>query len=203
MKMPVSLKRCRRDARHGAGGLRAQERLQEGLARQRRQANMQLAIEYMKLGKIGVSRDFIERALSGDPDNPSVQMTAGMIYERLGDMPKAERAYSTAAHSGKATRTSRTAMRDSCAAPARAAAGEKLFNEVARNPLYQTPEVALVNAGVCVRQQGRLVDAPSATSTARWRSGRTCPRPCCSSEHRSSTAATPRRRARPCSAIWR
>jgi type IV pilus assembly protein PilF len=38
-------------------------------------------------------------------------------------------------------------------------AGEKLFDQVARNPLYQTPEVALVNAGVCVRSAGNLLDA--------------------------------------------
>jgi type IV pilus assembly protein PilF len=30
---------------------------------------------------------------------------------------------------------------------------------VVRNPLYTTPEVALVNAGVCVRSAGNLLDA--------------------------------------------
>ena len=50
-------------------------------------------------------------------------------------------------------------MPDSCAAPARPRRARKLFAEVARNPLYQTPEVALVNAGVCVRGAGDLVDA--------------------------------------------
>ena len=34
-----------------------------------------------------------------------------------------------------------------------------MFNNVARNPLYQTPAVALVNAGVCVRGAGDLLDA--------------------------------------------
>jgi type IV pilus assembly protein PilF len=41
----------------------------------------------------------------------------------------------------------------------KAVEGEKLFAEVARSPLYQTPEVALTNAGVCVRATGDLVDA--------------------------------------------
>ena len=39
------------------------------------------------------------------------------------------------------------------------AAGEKLFLEVARSPLYQTPEVALLNAGVCVGGAGDVLDA--------------------------------------------
>jgi len=50
---------------------------------------MQLAIEYMKMGKLASSRDYMERALSDDPGNPDVQMTAGMVYERLLDMRKA------------------------------------------------------------------------------------------------------------------
>ncbi len=41
----------------------------------------------------------------------------------------------------------------------KATAGEKLFNEVAVNPLYQTPEVAVVNAGVCVGNNGNQIDA--------------------------------------------
>ena len=41
----------------------------------------------------------------------------------------------------------------------KAAAGEKLFLEVARNPIYPTPEVALLNAGVCVGAAGDVVDA--------------------------------------------
>ena len=34
-----------------------------------------------------------------------------------------------------------------------------MFAQVAHSPLYQTPEVALVNAGVCVRSTGDMVDA--------------------------------------------
>jgi type IV pilus assembly protein PilF len=41
----------------------------------------------------------------------------------------------------------------------KAAEGEKLFLSVADNPLYQTPEIALTNAGVCSRSVGDVVDA--------------------------------------------
>ena len=54
--------------------------------------NMQLALEYLRLGKMTESRDTIERALEQNPGSPDVQMTAGLIYERLNDMPKADRA---------------------------------------------------------------------------------------------------------------
>ena len=121
--------------------------------------NVQLAIEYMKLGKLAASRDFMERALSEDPGNPDVQMTAGLVYERLNDMPKAERAYSTGYRLGKKDPNIDNSYAGFLCRTGKAVAGEKLFAEVARNPLYQTPEVALVNAGVCVRATGDMVDA--------------------------------------------
>jgi type IV pilus assembly protein PilF len=121
--------------------------------------NMQLAIEYLKLGKLASSRDFMERALSQDPGNPDVQMTAGLVYERLNDMPNAERTYSTGYRLGKKDPNIQNTYAGFLCRTGKAVPGEKLFAEVARNPLYQTPEVALVNAGVCVRGTGDVVDA--------------------------------------------
>jgi type IV pilus assembly protein PilF len=121
--------------------------------------NMQLAIEYMKLGKLANSRDLMERALTEDPGNPDVQMTAGLVYERLNEMSKAERAYSTGYRLGKGDPNIQNTYAGFLCRTGKAVAGEKLFAEVARNPLYQTPEVALVNAGVCVRATGDVVDA--------------------------------------------
>jgi type IV pilus assembly protein PilF len=121
--------------------------------------DMQLAIEYMKLGKLAESRDFIERALSENPGNPNVQMTAGLVYERLNEPSKAERAYTAGYRLGKGDPNIANTYAGYLCRTGKTAAGEKLFDQVARSPLYQTPEVALVNAGVCVRGTGDLVDA--------------------------------------------
>jgi len=121
--------------------------------------NMQLAIEYMKLGKLAASRDFIEQALREDPTNADVQMTAGLVYERVNDMPKAERAYATGFRLGKGDPNIQNTYASFLCTTGKAVEGEKLFAEVARSPLYQTPEVALTNAGVCLRTTGDLVDA--------------------------------------------
>jgi type IV pilus assembly protein PilF len=122
-------------------------------------ANMQLAIEYMKLGQLANARDCIERALSENSSNPDVQATAGLVYERLNEMNKAERAYENAARLSKNDPSIDNSYAGFLCRTGKIAAGEKMFNEVARNPLYQTPAVALVNAGVCVRSAGNLVDA--------------------------------------------
>jgi type IV pilus assembly protein PilF len=121
--------------------------------------NVQLAIEYMKLNKLADSRQFVERALSEDPGNADVQLAAGLVYERLLETSKAERAYATAARLGKNDPNIQNDYAGFLCRTGKNAAGEKLFVEVARNPLYQTPEVALVNAGVCVRSTGNMVDA--------------------------------------------
>jgi type IV pilus assembly protein PilF len=123
------------------------------------QGNMQLSIEYMKLGKLMESRNFIEKALSQDPQNPDVQMTAGLVYERLRDTDKAERGYSTAYRLGKGDPNIVNAYAGFLCRTGKAQAGEKLFVQVADSPLYQTPEVALVNAGVCLRSTGDVLDA--------------------------------------------
>ena len=121
--------------------------------------DMQLAIEYMKMGRLASARDYIEQALNLDPGNPNVQMTAGLVYERLNDMHKAERAYLASYRLGKGDPNIQNTYAGFLCRTGKASAGEKLFNEIAANPLYQTPEVALVNAGVCVAGTGDVVDA--------------------------------------------
>jgi type IV pilus assembly protein PilF len=122
-------------------------------------ANMQLAIEYMKIGQLANSRECIEKALKEDSSNPNVQETAGLVYERVDEMSKAEHAFQTAMRLGNKDPSIANSYAGFLCRTGKTAAGEKLFLEVAHNPLYQTPEVALVNAGVCARSSGDLLDA--------------------------------------------
>jgi len=122
-------------------------------------ANMQLAIEYMKLGQLSNSRECIEKALSEDSSNADVQVTAGLVYERINEMSKAEHAYDAANRLGKGDPNIANTYAVFLCRTGKTAAGEKLFQEVAVNPLYQTPWVALGNAGACARSSGDLVTA--------------------------------------------
>jgi type IV pilus assembly protein PilF len=122
-------------------------------------ANMQLAIEYMRLNQLANARDCIERALSEDASNADVQATAALVYERLNDPGKAQRSYENAMRLGKNDPRIANSFAGFLCRTGKTSAGEKMFNDVARNPLYTTPEVALVNAGVCVRSAGNLLDA--------------------------------------------
>jgi type IV pilus assembly protein PilF len=130
------------------------------------EANMQLAIEYMRLGQLANSRERIEKALKEDSSNPIVQETAGLVYERVQEMSKAEHAFQTAMRLGKQDPDIANSYAGFLCRTGKTAAGEKLFLEVAQSPLYQTPEVALVNAGVCARSSGDLLDADKYFSRA-------------------------------------
>ena len=165
---------------------------------------MQMAIEYMRINNLARARERIERALNEEPDNANVQETAGLVYERLNEMPKARAGHSTApCGSARTIRTSRTAMPASCAAPARRPRARRSSSRSRSNPVYQTPEVALVNAGVCVARhrrcgrrgalfQARAGDpAEHARGAARDRA------------ISRSSAAMRSRRSNTCSAIWR
>jgi type IV pilus assembly protein PilF len=122
-------------------------------------ANMQMAIEYMRLNQLEHARDRIERALGEAPDNANVQVTAGLVYERLNEIPKAKHAFSAGARLGKQDPAIQNSYAGFLCRTGKTAEGEKLFVEVAKNPLYQTPEVALLNAGVCTGSAGDVVDA--------------------------------------------
>ena len=123
------------------------------------ETDMQLAIEFLKEGKMTESRDAIERALAENAASADVQMTAGLIYERLNEARKAEHAYSTGYRLGKGDPNIQNNYAGYLCRSGKAPEGEKLFAQVAHSPLYKTPEVALVNAGVCVRSTGDMVDA--------------------------------------------
>ncbi|NNM60954.1 MAG: type IV pilus biogenesis/stability protein PilW [Steroidobacteraceae bacterium] len=117
--------------------------------------NVQLAIAYMQRDKLAVARHFIDRALREDSHNATVQATAGLIYERLGETSKARRAYTEAARLGKADPDVMNTYGGYLCRNHHYDEGVKVFRAAIANPLYQTPEVAMVNAGVCLEGAGK------------------------------------------------
>jgi type IV pilus assembly protein PilF len=122
-------------------------------------ANMKMALEYLRVNNLAPARDRIERALGEAPDNADVQETAGLVYERLNDLPKAKHAFSAAARLGKNDPNILNSYAGFLCRTGKTAEGEKLFIEVAKDPVYRTPEVALLNAGVCLGSSGDVVDS--------------------------------------------
>jgi type IV pilus assembly protein PilF len=106
------------------------------------------------------AREKIDRALEQNEDNPTTQMAAGFIYDRLDDKRKAKSHFE---------RAIRLAGKDNPDVVANSATffclngeikrGEELLLQAANSPLYANPAVAYTNAGRCARVDGRPQDA--------------------------------------------
>jgi type IV pilus assembly protein PilF len=118
--------------------------------------NARLGIEYMKQGQLAIAREKIEKALRQNPRDPSVQVSAGIMYEQLREPGVAERHYRQALKLERDNPEVQNALGAFLCRNGEAKEGEAMFLKAARNPLYRTPEVAYTNAGVCARRNGRL-----------------------------------------------
>jgi len=123
--------------------------------------NARLAVEYMKQGQLATAREKIEKALVQNPKDPSVQFGAGLLYEQLREPDRAERHYRQALRLEPDNPDAQNALGAFLCRNGQATKGEATFMQAAANPLYQTPEVAYTNAGVCARRAGRLAEAES------------------------------------------
>jgi type IV pilus assembly protein PilF len=123
------------------------------------QVNTQLAMAYMREGDLATARDKLEKALAQDPDTATTQMTAGFLYDRLGEDKKAESYFERAV---KLSKNDPIVLNNYAAFLCRKGdkkVGEAYFLQAAANPIYRTPEVAYANAGRCARADGRPQDA--------------------------------------------
>ena len=121
--------------------------------------NAQLAVAYLKQNDIAVAREKIEKALLQNPKDASVQMSAGLVYERLQDADRADGHYSAALKLEPTNPDVQNIYAVFLCRNGHAAQGQKAFEQAARNPAYTTPEVAYSNAGVCARGGGDLAHA--------------------------------------------
>ncbi len=118
--------------------------------------NARLAMEYLKREQLVVAREKVEKALVQNPRDVTVQLAAGLVYERLLDKKRAEKHFRQALRSDADSPEAQNALGAFLCRNREHARGEAMFVKAARNPVYRTPEVAYTNAGVCARSAGRL-----------------------------------------------
>jgi type IV pilus assembly protein PilF len=138
----------------------------ENVAQDAAADNVQLAVAYMQEGNLQRAKEKIERALQEDPLNPNAHSVMAMFYARINDPKKAESEY-------------REAMRLAPNDPGqvlfygvylcdqhRVDEGITKMLQVARSPLYRTPEAAYTDMGVCLLTAHRDDEAESAFKRA-------------------------------------
>jgi type IV pilus assembly protein PilF len=121
--------------------------------------NARLAMEYLKRGQLQTAQEKINKALEQNPKDVNVQMSAGLVYERLKETKQAEKHFRQAIHEDPKSPEAQNALGAFFCRNKQQAKGEEMFVKAAANPLYRTPFVAYTNAGVCARSAGNLEQA--------------------------------------------
>jgi type IV pilus assembly protein PilF len=121
--------------------------------------NAQLAVAYLKQNDVVTAKEKIDKALTQNSADAAVQMSAGLVYERLEQPDKADRFFNAALRLDPHNPDMINNYAVFLCRRGQYAQGQKLFEQAARSPSYTTPEVAYANAGVCARSAKNLPQA--------------------------------------------
>jgi len=121
--------------------------------------NVQLGTAYLQQGNYPVAREKLERALEQNPKDPNVHTSLGLLYDRVGESKLADKHFREALRLAPDKPDLSNNYAVYLCKNGRVDEGVERFTAVAANRYYQTPEVALTNAGVCLRSAKRLDEA--------------------------------------------
>lgn len=123
----------------------------------RAQIRMQLAVGYYQEGKYEIALDEIKQALIADPSYADAFGLRALTYTAMGHLPLADENYQQALrlkpNNPDLANNYGTFL---CQSLDRPDAAMKHFDMALKNPAYQTPINAMVNAGVCSLKSKKL-----------------------------------------------
>jgi type IV pilus assembly protein PilF len=143
------------------GGQAKREAASMGVDQQSSPADLyvNMASAYYQRGHLDAALERGLRAIHEDKRNADAHYVLAIIYRRLGKPADAERHFGEALRLEPDNPEFLNAHGTSLCAERRYNEAIDLFNKAVTNTLYQTPEVALMNASDCSRRAGRLTEA--------------------------------------------
>jgi type IV pilus assembly protein PilF len=111
--------------------------------------NVQLGATYLEQGDLELANVKLERALDQDPKLATAHWTYALLQLRLGRPKLAEKHFREAIDLDPEDSRAHTAYGAFLCNTGRLQEAEKQFEQALENPLYDQPETALTNAGVC------------------------------------------------------
>ncbi len=134
--------------------------------------NTDLGIGYFRQGRTEMAIERLERALEQDSRYSPAYSALAVIYQQIGETERAERAFRSALRLSDRNPDLQNSYGVFLCNEGRYREADDFFNRAARDRLYTTPEVALSNAGVCMREQGRVEEAEAYFRSALERNSR-------------------------------
>lgn len=113
-------------------------------------ANLNLGIEYLKQGKYEAALEKLEKARAADPGHPATYNVLGLLYQQINDPKKAEQHFKKALSLYSNDSSTLNNYGSFLCQQNRLEEAETTFLKAAANPLYQSPEIAITNAGLCL-----------------------------------------------------
>ncbi len=120
------------------------------------QLHTQLGISYLTQGKLEQAYDRLKRAIDADPNFSTAHNAMALLQEQLKDPEKAEEHYLRAVSLNPGDSAAQNNYGRFLCSQERYEESEARFLMVTKNPLYDTPEMAYTNAGVCMKRAGDL-----------------------------------------------
>jgi type IV pilus assembly protein PilF len=115
----------------------------------------QLGVGYLRAGNLKVAYKRLTRALEADPNYSTAHNAMGTLQERLGNIESAEQHYREAVTLNPTDSSAQNNFGSLLCRSGRYDEGEQRFLQALKNSLYDRPEVAYNNAGVCMQSAGR------------------------------------------------
>jgi type IV pilus assembly protein PilF len=132
---------------------------QEVTPQQRAQIRTELAAGYYERGQMDVALEELGNAKALDPTNPKIYNIYGLVYAMLGEQAKAEENFRQALALAPGDPEIRENWGAYLCATGHAREAMPEFEQVLKDPLYRTPEIALINAGKCSAALGQTKNA--------------------------------------------
>ena len=127
--------------------------------REAAQVNVQLGQRYMEQGKLELALEKLEKALKYDGNFVDAHTVIAVLYERIGDMKKAEEHYRRASDLTPKNGDVNNNYGTFLCKLGKFDQAQKYFERAIADPFYKTHEVAYTNAGTCLLLNGSLEKA--------------------------------------------
>ncbi len=123
-------------------------------ASRRAMVNTELAAEYYRLGNYKPAMDAAQSAISAAPNYSPAYNVLGLIQMSLGQDDKAQAAFEQALRASPNDSEALNNFGSFLCQRKDSKRAMDYFQQALNNPLYQTPERALYNAGICSKKLG-------------------------------------------------
>ncbi len=122
---------------------------------------VKLAYEYMRHGDYRTALSKAKQAVARDSNNGNAHLVLALIYETLGENGPANAAYQRSIEADDRNPYALNAYGSYLCKLGEYPRAAPLFDKALKNPLYETPWVALANAGYCAGKAGNTSGAES------------------------------------------